>query len=179
MIKVEIRKASEGDLPSIVKIWQRNIKTLNTFSDIARLYRYFSRYFFIAVIKEPEPNSGEYDKDKIDNIIGFVAGALRDGHGHVSGLAVERRYRRKGVGSSLLRRLYEEFRNEGFERVTLEVRMSNKDAIRLYEDHGFKPAFIIHGYYADGEDAILYEKRLSRAMGVQEPAPAYTTRAPR
>ena len=152
MVGIEIRKAESSDLHDIVNIWRRNIKTINTPSDIARLYHYFGKYFIVAVI-----HRGEQEQ----NTIGFVAGAVRDGHGHVSGIAVEREYRRKGVGGSLLRRLYEEFYNDGFERVTLEVRKSNKEAIRFYEGQGFKPVFVIHGYYADGEDAIVYEKRFT------------------
>ncbi|RJS83938.1 GNAT family N-acetyltransferase [Methanophagales archaeon] len=152
MVRIEIRKAESSDLHDIANIWRRNIKTMNTPSDIARLYHYFGKYFIIAVI-----HRGGQEQDTI----GFVAGAVRDGHGHVSGIAVEREYRRKGIGGSLLRRLYEEFYNDGFERVTLEVRKSNKEAIRFYEAQGFKPVFVIHGYYADGEDAIVYEKRFT------------------
>ena len=155
MVRIEIRKAENTDLWDIANIWRRNIKTINTASDIARLYHYFKKYFLIAVIHKEEEKEEGYD------IIGFVAGAVRDGHGHVSGIAVEHEYRRKGIGGSLLRRLYEEFYNDGFERVTLEVRKSNKEAIRFYERQGFKPVFVIHGYYADGEDAIVYEKRFT------------------
>ena len=155
MVKIEIRKAENSDLRDIANIWRRNIKTINTASDIARLYHYFKKYFLIAVIHKEEEKKEGYD------IIGFIAGAVRDGHGHVSGIAVEREYRGQGIGGSLLRRLYEEFYNDGFERVTLEVRKSNKEAIRFYERQGFKPVFVIHGYYADGEDAIVYEKRFT------------------
>ena len=163
MVRIEIRKAENTDLWDIANIWRRNIKTINTASDIARLYHYFNKYFLIAVIRKEEEKEEEYD------IIGFIAGAVRDGHGHVSGIAVEREYRRQGIGGSLLRRLYEEFYNDGFERVTLEVRKSNKEAIRFYEGQGFKPAFVIHGYYADGEDAIVYEKRFTFTFTDENP----------
>jgi len=163
MVRIEIRKAENSDLRDIANIWRRNIKTINTASDIARLYHYFKKYFLIAVIHKEKDRGKEEHGQGYDgyDVIGFVAGAVKDGHGHVSGIAVEREYRRKGIGSSLLRRLYEEFYNDGFERVTLEVRKSNKEAIRFYERQGFKPAFVIHGYYADGEDAIVYEKRFT------------------
>ena len=163
MVRIEIRKAENTDLWDIANIWRRNIKTINTASDIARLYHYFKKYFLIAVIHKEEEKEEGYD------IIGFIAGAVRDGHGHVSGIAVEREYRRQGIGGSLLQRLYEEFYNDGFERVTLEVRKSNKEAIRFYEGQGFKPAFVIHGYYADGEDAIVYEKRFTFTFTDENP----------
>ena len=50
MVRIEIRKAENSDLRNIANIWRRNIKTINTASDIARLYHYFKKYFLIAVI---------------------------------------------------------------------------------------------------------------------------------
>ncbi len=146
MASIEVSHAEEKDLLAITKLWQRNIKTINTATDIANLYRYFGRYFLIAVDTE----RGE--------AVGFVAGAVRDGHGHISGIAVEREYRRRGIGSALITNLYDVLRKDGFKRITLEVRKSNSNAIRFYERQGFKPCTVINGYYADGEDAIVYEK---------------------
>ncbi len=143
-----MRHAAGGDLRAITKLWQRNIKTINTAGDIARLYHYFGRYFLIAV-----------DRDN-GAAVGFVAGAAKDGHAHISGIAVERKYRRQGIGSSLMKYLHGVFQSDGFTRITLEVRKSNRAAIRFYESLGFKPSSVIWGYYADGEDAIVYEKEI-------------------
>ncbi len=148
MASIEVRQAEEGDLRAIIKLWQRNIKTINTATDIAKLYRYFGRYFLIAVDRE------------CGAAVGFVAGAAKDGHAHISGIAVERRYRRQGVGSSLMKNLHDIFQKDGFKRITLEVRKSNRAAILFYESLGFKPCSVIWGYYADGEDAIVYEKEI-------------------
>ena len=53
-----------------------------------------------------------------------------------------------------------EGRQEGFKRISLEVRPSNSAARSLYEKFGFKPAFVVRRYYADGEDALVYEKHI-------------------
>jgi ribosomal-protein-alanine N-acetyltransferase len=144
--EVQIRKATEADLRDIVRVWKRNIKTINTSSDIADLYHSFERYFFVATI--------------LDRVIGFVGGAIRRGHGHISGLAVDKGYRMKGIGKNLLKTLDHEFLASGFDKITLEVRESNWGVIRFYKKQGYKRAYLIKGYYADGEDAIVYEKKI-------------------
>ena len=151
MAEFRIRKAVESDLPEIIRLWKRNIKTINTASDIAELFYSFGRYFFVAV------STSASDEGKL---IGFVGGAIRDGHGHISGIAVDKEYRRSGVGKGLTEAVEHEFLTDTLGRVTLEVRKSNRDAIRFYEKQGYKWLYTVRGYYADGEDAVVYEKRI-------------------
>jgi len=96
----------------------------------------------------------------IYKVIGFVGGAIRRGHGHISGLAVDKGYRMEGIGKRLLKIVDHEFLTSRFDKVTLEVRKSNWGAIRFYKKQGYKRAYLIKGYYADGEDAIVYEKKI-------------------
>ncbi|TMI17319.1 hypothetical protein E6H32_08705 [Candidatus Bathyarchaeota archaeon] len=42
----------------------------------------------------------------------------------------------------------------------LEVRQSNLAALQLYSKRGFTRTGVAEGYYGDGEDAIIMEKRL-------------------
>ena len=44
---------------------------------------------------------------------------------------------------------------EGCEVISLEVRVSNERAIRLYQKSGFIKAAVRKGYYENGEDADL------------------------
>ena len=144
--EIRIQKAEDADLHDIVRAWKRNIKTANTLSDIADIFYSFKRYFFIVT--------------SAGGVIGFVGGAIRGGHGHISGIAVDKEYRMKGIGTSLLKMLEDEFRNDAFDTVTLEVRKSDRVAIQVYEKHGYKPTYTVKGYYADGEDAVVYKKRI-------------------
>jgi ribosomal-protein-alanine N-acetyltransferase len=73
---------------------------------------------------------------------------------------VDKEYRRSGVGRGLIQAVEDEFLTDALERVTLEVRKSNWGARRFYETQGYKPLYIVKGYYADGEDAVVYEKRI-------------------
>jgi len=147
---VMIRRAKDADLPQVVRVWLTNIKTANTASDIAFLFNQFKRYFFVAEDSED------------GKIVGFVGGSVRSGHGHISGIAVDKEFRNKGVGGRLLAAAEDEFRRAGFDRVTLEVRVSNENAIRFYENRGYRRLYTIKGYYADGEDAYFYEKLLEK-----------------
>jgi ribosomal-protein-alanine N-acetyltransferase len=78
---------------------------------------------------------------------------------HVMNVAVAPDYRRRGIAERLLTTLFE--LTEGDERrgYTLEVRVSNDGAIRLYERLGFRPSGVRRGYYTDNrEDALIMWK---------------------
>jgi len=62
--------------------------------------------------------------------------------------------RGSGVAGQLLRRLFEEA--QGVLPFTLEVRVSNRRAIGMYERFGFRSAGVRPRYYHDnGEDALI------------------------
>lgn len=84
----------------------------------------------------------------------FVAGELE-----IHNVATSPRFRRRGVASLLLRRLFDRVEGQGLERAFLEVRQANAGAIRLYEEFGFAECGRRSSYYSDGEDAILMEWR--------------------
>ncbi len=151
--QIKIREAVDKDLRDIVTVWKRNIKTITSASDIFDLFRDFKKYFFVAVSTVSNSKDG-------DSVIGFVGGAIRSGHGHISGIAVDKEYRTQGNGKSLLNTVERYFLAKKLEKVTLEVRISNRGARRFYEKQGYKRAYIVRRYYADGEDAVVYAKEM-------------------
>ena len=71
-------------------------------------------------------------------------------------VAVAPEYRRRGIARELLERLFEVTGGDARRGYTLEVRVSNLDAIRLYERLGFEARGIRRGYYTDNrEDALI------------------------
>ena len=69
-------------------------------------------------------------------------------------VAVDPDRRRRGVATALIERLFEEA-GDG-ERYTLEVRVSNAEAIEMYEPFGFRSAGRRRRYYHDNnEDALI------------------------
>ena len=79
--------------------------------------------------------------------------------GHITNIAVDEKYRRMGVGSRLIEALMTEAREKEMIGLTLEVRIGNTAAQKLYTKYGFKPEGIRKRYYADtGEDAVIMWK---------------------
>jgi len=75
---------------------------------------------------------------------------------HVMNVAVAPEYRRRGIATTLLERAFDVTAADPRRGYTLEVRMSNTDAIRLYERLGFEHRGIRSGYYTDNrEDALI------------------------
>jgi ribosomal-protein-alanine N-acetyltransferase len=71
-------------------------------------------------------------------------------------VAVATDFRRRGIATLLLERLFEETATDPQRGYTLEVRVSNSHAIRLYERLGFESRGIRRGYYTDNrEDALI------------------------
>lgn len=97
-----------------------------------------------------------------EELVGFVLGTIQRAYeARILALAVEEDWRRHGIASRLTRQFLENFRDYGVQRVTLEVRVSNKPAIELYRSMGFEPTGMIEDYYGDGEDAYVMENKLS------------------
>jgi [ribosomal protein S18]-alanine N-acetyltransferase len=75
---------------------------------------------------------------------------------HVMNVAVTSAYRRRGVATALLERLFELTSSDERRGYTLEVRVSNVGAIALYEGIGFVARGVRRGYYTDNrEDALI------------------------
>ncbi len=80
---------------------------------------------------------------------------------YIANLAVFPAYRRQGIGGVLLDALCCYAVAEGASLLTLEVRVSNQAAIRLYAGKGFQPQGIRPHFYEDPrEDAIIMTKFL-------------------
>jgi len=101
-----------------------------------------------------------------DQLVGFAGGWLIDGDMHILKMAVHPDCRRRGLGSTLLKRLLEDAFALNATSASLEVRISNQPAIALYKNHGFKEAGVRPGYYspkftgAEREDAFILKKTL-------------------
>ncbi len=75
---------------------------------------------------------------------------------HINNLAVRPECRRRGLGRALLDYVLKVGVQRGVQRATLEVRRSNRAALALYEEAGFRQAGVRHKYYtAPVEDALI------------------------
>jgi ribosomal-protein-alanine N-acetyltransferase len=79
--------------------------------------------------------------------------------GHITNIAVLPENRRTGVGTKLVQKLIDSAIEQGIVGLTLEVRIGNLSAQKLYTRFGFKPEGIRKRYYSDtGEDAVIMWK---------------------
>lgn len=91
-----------------------------------------------------------------DKIVGYVLFWLLPETVDIHNIAVHTEFRRQRIGQALLRQVLEHARSCHSSRVTLEVRVSNIPAQKLYESVGFVSQGLRKGYYSDdGEDAVI------------------------
>lgn len=101
------------------------------------------------------------DKD-LDLVVGFIGAWIVVGEASITNIAVDKNYRKIGIGNKLLESLINLCSDLNCTLINLEVRESNLTAQNLYKKHGFIIDGVRKGYYEDNkEDAILMTKTLT------------------
>ena len=104
-----------------------------------------------------------------EEVIGFAGLWVMVDEAHVTTFAVDPGWRRRGIGERLLIALLDLAVARRAREATLEVRLSNMPARRLYEKYGFRPVGIRPRYYSDnGEDALIMTTDALASTGMRE-----------
>jgi len=91
-----------------------------------------------------------------DRVVGFAGVWLMVDEAHITTFAVAPGWRRRGIGERLLLAILDVAIERRAADATLEVRLSNLPARRLYEKYGFQPVGLRPRYYSDdNEDALI------------------------
>ncbi|MFA6789328.1 MAG: N-acetyltransferase [Arcobacteraceae bacterium] len=94
-------------------------------------------------------------KMEINNkLAGYILWLPRKKYFRLYSLAVSKRFQNQGLAKCLLEYSLEHLKEKFF---SLEVKVSNLGAIKLYEKFGFKIKKVLKNYY-DNEDGYLMEK---------------------
>ena len=151
---MEIRRLGLRDLNAIERIEKRSYPTP------------WSRSMFASELAKPSSIClGAFE---VDDLCGYLIVSRYVDAWHVMNVAVSPEHRRHGVAGMLLHTLFDLTAGDGRRGYTLEVRVSNADAIRLYEKLGFRASGVRRGYYTDNrEDALIMWKD-----AVRESAPS-------
>ena len=97
-----------------------------------------------------------------DSVVGYVGSQSVMGWADMMNLAVAPAYRRNGVAERLVTELICRLQQQEVICLTLEVRVSNKPAVSLYEKLGFREVGRRPGYYHNPkEDALILRKEWS------------------
>jgi ribosomal-protein-alanine N-acetyltransferase len=141
-VAIEIRRLTLAELPEIEVIEQRAYHTPWSRSMSAS-----------ELAKGTSISLGAFEGDRL---IGYIVNSRYVDAWHVMNVAVDPDFQRRGIASRLLERLFELTVDDDGRGYTLEVRVSNKEAIKLYEKLGFERHGIRRGYYTDNrEDALI------------------------
>ncbi len=135
-----VRPLAYSDLPAVISIERRSFPAP------------WSLAMFVLELSKPSgiclaATAGE-------ELLGYLVCSRYDRVWHLMNVAVVPERRRQGVARRLIARLLEEAGREL--PFTLEVRVSNREAIAMYERLGFRSAGVRPRYYQDnGEDALI------------------------
>ncbi|XP_029454098.1 N-alpha-acetyltransferase 30-like [Rhinatrema bivittatum] len=140
-----VRYESELQMPDIMRLITKDL------SEPYSIYTY--RYFihnwpqlcFLAMVD--------------DECVGAIVCKL-DMHkkmfrrGYIAMLAVDSKYRRKGIGTNLVKKAIYAMVEGDCDEVVLETEITNKSALKLYENLGFVRDKRLFRYYLNGVDAL-------------------------
>ena len=147
-----LRRCEPSDIIPVMEI---NLRTLP---------EHYSDYFYESLLEElPEAFIVAEISGKI---IGYIMCKIEHGFsnfkklgfvkkGHVVSIAMIEEHRRKGFGSILVDEALKGAKIRQCSELYLEVRCSNIEAVKLYENLGFSIIQRLKAYYRDGEDAYV------------------------
>ncbi len=149
-----IRRCNVDDLDGVIRVNE---------AELPEDYPYF---FYKSIIDNfPESFLVACENSNPKKIIGYIMWRVEKvpaknslklvNKGHLVSIAVSKASRRKGIASALLTNSMPEVKKQEIDEYVLEVRVSNYNAINLYEKFNFKTESIKTKYYRDGENAYF------------------------
>ena len=129
-----IRKLKKSDLDAVLEIEKQCFDDAWSRNDY--LYEiYDNPYAQLWVLVED------------DKVVGYYDLWVTFEQAEIANIAVLPDYQHKGYGQQLMKHLERKAMEAGCETIGLEVRVSNENAIRLYESQGFTVINVKQGYY--------------------------------
>lgn len=143
---LEIREMKQDDLPRVAEIEKSIFSVPWSAQGFADSMKQECTLFLTAV------QDGE--------IAGYCGMFQSFDEADITNVAVEEKCRGRGIAEAMLRELMSRGTGRGISAYTLEVRLGNAPARRLYEKLGFETAGIRRNFYEKPvEDAVIMWKR--------------------
>lgn len=142
MKNLMIREMTPADLSEVVEIEQQLFT------------QPWSRQGFLSSLQQQDTL---YLVAQQDGKVAGYCGLLQSfDEADITNVAVHPEYRRLGIACQMLEQLMEQGGTRGIQRYTLEVRVSNTAAVKLYQKLGFASVGIRKNFYAfPTEDAMI------------------------
>ena len=154
---LQIRRLTYADLPEVISIERRAFPTPWSLA--------------MFVLEGSKPSGICLAAASGHRLVGYAVCSRYDTVWHLMNVAVDDRWRRRGIATKLLNHLFATADRPN-EQYTLEVRRSNGPAIAMYERFGFTPAGSRRGYYHDNREDALIMWRTVAAGGAEASAAA-------
>lgn len=148
-MEFEIRRAEEKDIPAITDLEKVCFEGKDPWSYGA---------FYNEIVENSDKTL--YLVALADGkVVGYMGVWMILDEGQITNVAVDPEYRRRHIAESLIEEMVRRTAEEGVTSWTLEARVDNDPAIRLYEKMGFRGEGIRPKYYEyDGTDALIMWK---------------------
>ncbi len=145
---LKLRQFSLSDIDEIQKIEKTSFPSKIAYSKnyFRKIYRKFPEGFIVA-------KNGR-------KILGYAISQLRKFSGELISIAVNEKWRRKKIGTKLLKFVLAEFKKMKARRAIIQVREGNARAVAFYGKFGFRILKKIRNYYGNGDNAFLMKKGL-------------------
>ncbi len=145
-MEISIRKLQESDIEPLSRIEAESFSMPWSPEDFADLLNHSYCTYLVA---EAE-----------GRVVGSCGMRVIYGEGNIDNVVVAKEFRGQGIAQKMMKELIALGEREGVEAFTLEVRVSNEAAIRVYEKVGFVSEGIRPGFYErPREDAMIMWRR--------------------
>lgn len=149
------------DLPQVLQI--QKALAFQDWNERQFIAEITADYALCVVYEEAQFNSAQFNLAQSNSplhapILGYAVFHLMGPDSELLSIAANASHQRAGIGTALLNAGLAHLEFEKGDKMFLEVREGNTKARRFYEKHGFEPYAERKKYYADGENAMLYQK---------------------
>ena len=145
--RIKIRRMEVSDIAPLANIEQQCFSRPWSAREFGHLVKESDALYYVAEATH---------EDGARKVVGTAGMRIMGTEGDIDNVAVLPEYRNMGIAQKLIDELLKAAREKGAEEFTLEVRVSNDAAIRVYEKAGFVSEGIRPGFYEDPkEDANI------------------------
>lgn len=142
---ITIKKMTAQNIDGLVKIENECFSKPWTYSGFENELNNDTANFYVAVYNNTE--------------IGYMGFHIILDEGYVANIAVLPEYRGRGIAGSLIENALNYCRKKKLSFLSLEVRKSNENAVRLYKKFGFETVGERKNFYSDPvENALIMTK---------------------
>ncbi|MEM0489707.1 MAG: GNAT family N-acetyltransferase [Ignisphaera sp.] len=151
-LDIIFRKAKHSEADDIFKIYNDSIEYLDK----------ESKEWIESIIRKRSKRARIYVAIVDEKVVGFAIVYKKRNNAYIDALAVDIKYRGKGIGSCLLSYIEGVLSREGVEKIYLTVKNHNNKALGIYIKNGYKISNVIFILEARSSDIDVHTENLDK-----------------